>query len=179
MIGRTTVRRTEAASVDGVDAAGQDDQLIWLRRTVFYGQWFVALVAPVALFVGRTWFGAPAGWLAGFGLVMLAPPFFLALGLPVLLVAGDQRAMRDRIVRRPYALATATLWAALVVFIASVSDPDDPASSLVVIWSRGSVSAATAGQVAMLAGAVMFGAWLVALGFAVGGLLEARRRRAD
>jgi hypothetical protein len=163
-----------------VEAAGQDDQLIWLRRTVFYGQWFVALLAPIVLFVGRSsWLGAPAGWLSGFGLVMLAPPFFLALGLPVLVVAGDQRAMRDRIVRRPYALATATLWAALVAFVVSVSDPDDPASSLLVIWTRGSVSAEVAGQVAMLAGGLMFGAWLVALGFAVGGLLEARRRRPD
>ena len=62
--------------------------------------------------------------------------------------------------------------ALLVVFVAAVSDPDDPGSSLLVIWTRGGISAATAGQVAMLAGGVMFGAWLVALGFAVGGLVD-------
>lgn len=173
------MRGTEAASVVGVDGAGEDDRLIGLRRTVFYGQWFVALFAPIVLFVGRTWLGAPAGWLAGFGLVMLAPPFFLVLGLPVLVVAGDQRALRGRIVRRPYALATATLWAALAAFVVAVSDPDDPGSSLLVIWTGGGVSAAMAGQVAMLAGGLMCAAWLVALGFAVGGLLEARRRRPD
>jgi len=162
-----------------VDPVEEDDRLATLRRVVFYGQWFVALLYPVLLFAGRTWLGAPSGWLAGFGLVMLAPPLFLALGLPVLIVAADRRALRERIVHRPYALASLVLWVALAVFAVTLGDPDAPATALVVIWSGGRIPAAAVADVAVAAGSVAFAAWLVALGFAVGGLIEARRRRPD
>lgn len=173
-----TVRRLRPTSVGDMDRV-PDRESTRLRRVVFYGQWFVALLTPILLFPGRTWLGAPAGWLAGFGLLMLAPPLFLALGAPVLVIASDPYAMRRRIVPRGYALANVFLWVALAVLVVSVSDPDDPSSSLAVIWTSGVVSPAMAWQVAVVAGIFAAGSWLVAVALAVGAWLEARRQRAD
>jgi len=171
--------RGRAVSVEGVEDESDAGRLLVLRRVVFYGQWFFALLTPPILFAGRTWLGAPQGWLAGFGLVMLAPPVFLALGAPALLIAADRDSYRSRTVSRPYALASLVLWASLMVLVVTVSDPGDPTSSLAVIWTRAAISADSAAQLALTSGAVAFGAWLVATGFAVGSLIEARRRRPD
>jgi|GEM_PF-3959969 hypothetical protein len=150
-----------------------------LGRIVFQGQWLVAFVAPALLFVGRTWFGAPDGWLRGIGLLTLAPPMFLLLGALPLLLATNTVSLPTRSAPRGYSWASVVLWLALVVLIVGVSDPGSPGTSLLSIWSHGAVSDETSAAVATGAGGAAAVCWLVAAALAVGSVISARAKKPD
>lgn len=144
-------------------------------RIVFHGQWWVALATPFLLLVSRPSLGAPAGWLSTTGVLLLAPPLFLVLAAPVMVVALDTVARSTRSVRPPYARASLVLWAALAVLVVTVADPAVADSSLASSWTQGAVPPAVTTPIAWVAALVAIAAWASALAFAVAGYLETRR----
>lgn len=149
------------------------------QRVVFSGQWVAALLVPLLLFGARGWLGAPSGWLTTTGVLLVAPPVFLLLALPVMVVAVDPGPMRRRAVSVTYARASLVLWAALAVLVVTLPDPTASDSALVVVWSGGAAPAGAVAGLATIAAVVAVAAWASALAFAVSGFLAGRRTRPE
>lgn len=148
-----------------------------LARTVYVLQLVVPFAMPWLFFLGRTAIGAPAGWLSGFGFLMLGPLLTIALGIPALLTLRDRGAYRARAASRPYSIATVTTWGALLVSaLAIVEEESDPAGSLLTTTWAG-VDLVASQYLFFVLFMVAVAAWASAMWFAITGLIEDRRSR--
>lgn len=147
-----------------------------LRRTVYAVQLLVPFVMPWIFFPGRLALGAPAGWLSGFGFLMLGPLMTIAVGLPVLLSLRDRTSYRARAAGRPYTLATLVMWGALLLSAVFVTEDEaSPPASLLVVWTGGAIDVVTSQYLFFLSFVVAVGAWATAMWFAITTLIDARR----
>lgn len=168
------------AAEDAAQAAPSDPPTR-LQRIAYTGSWVAAFAGPLLLFPVRSWLVQGGGWMSGPGLFLLAPPLFLALSLPPLLMFADPVAVGSHAVGRGFARASLVLWVTLLVVTLTV--PEDftgtPGVTLLGLWSGGRVDAGLVNALAGVALVVAVGAWLSAVGFATGAWLDARRRQPD
>lgn len=148
-------------------------QLLRSGRALFILQWFLAILLPVFIFLGRGLVGAGLGWMSVVGIVY-GPILILLLLVPPLAVLFDGPARKGGTVRRHYATATYVLWGALLVVGLSIPDAGDSGSvpSALMAWTG--ISDDASELIFIGAGGVAVIAWIAALVAAIVGAVRGR-----
>jgi hypothetical protein len=148
-------------------------------RIVFIGQWFAAVLIPLAITLGRLLIGADAGLFAVAGTAFYGIPAVILLLIPAFITLADSEVRARRSTRRGYSVVALISWGLAV--IATITVPDSGATELrpsaLVNWTAGGVSIATSATIAGFAILGLFLFWLTQVVLAIAGALGARRRR--
>ena len=147
-------------------------------RIAFVGQWVAPFLAPLLLFVVRGSLCGCDGWLSGPGLFLLAPPLFVVLAVPAVLVFADPIAVRRQRTGRPYGILAMTLWLALVGVVITVADGEPP-TSLVSFWTGIPAGGPPHRLRSFGFGLVAVLAWLGTTGLAVAAVFASRREESQ
>jgi hypothetical protein len=144
-------------------------------RFVFYAQWFLAVLLPVFIVIGRLLVGSYAGWLTVIGWIY-AVPLIIVLLIPPIITRFDREARAVKSVRSAYAASSWMLWAALLVVGLAIPDQADSSESgsALTAWTGGALSVEASTVIAGGAFVLAALAWLVQLITAITG---ARRGR--
>lgn len=136
--------------------------------------WIAPVILPLLVLYGRAIFGAPLGWLAAFG-ILLVPFVLLPMYLAPILVVFDRDARQTRRTRSMYNLASYILWAAFLVMMLTLVDGGDTGESGSVLstWGVGDTGVST--TLFTIAAGVAGLAFLGQIISAIVGISEARR----
>ena len=92
-----------------------------IGRFVYYAQWWFAILVPLFFFWGRAVFGAPIGWMAVVGYVVILPLVLVAL-IPPIVTRFDLTGRAVRATSPAYAIACIAGWSG--GFVAGLGIPD-------------------------------------------------------
>ncbi|MCW5952096.1 MAG: hypothetical protein KIT69_07545 [Propionibacteriaceae bacterium] len=147
-------------------------------RIAFVGQWVAPFLAPLLLFVIRGSLCGCGGWLSGPGLFLLAPPLFVVLAVPAILVFADPVAVRRRQTGKLHGILAITLWLALVGVVITVVDGEPP-TSLLSFWTGIPADGLPHRMMPLGFGLVAVLAWLGTVGLAVTAVVASRREESQ
>ena len=143
-------------------------------RGVAVAQWFLAVLLPVWMVIGRAILGAQLGWMVVLG-ILWGPVLVVLLLVPPIVTLFDAAARRAGGVRQAYAVSMYVVWGALFLSGFAIVDADDAAlgSSLVTQWTALSEDVSDVLFLVLL-GVALLG-WVAAIVAAALGIAAARR----
>ncbi|KDA06917.1 hypothetical protein DC31_07405 [Microbacterium sp. CH12i] len=142
-------------------------------RFVRVFHWIAPLVLPLLVLYGREIFGAPSGWIAAFGLI-LVPFVAVPMYVPPIIVLFDRDARATRHTRRMYNVASYVLWAMFLIMMLTLTDGGDSAAQS-VLSHGGLITADASMALFVFAAGVAVIAYIGQVIAAVVGITEARR----